>query len=99
MSSKNPTLSKRDIIAEMVKDAYAKSYKMRMVGAGSSLEATIPRAIVEREARRCNLSVEEFIRLYQVQYLYNDFGGAFLRFQRPGEDGKALKAQKEVEER
>ena len=73
--------SKRDIITEIVKDAYSKFYKMRMVGPGS-LEATIPRAIVEREARKCRLSIEEFIKVYQVQYLFNDFGGAFVRFKK-----------------
>jgi hypothetical protein len=73
------SLSKRRIIAEIVEDAYCKSYKMRLVGPGS-IEATIPRPIIEREARRVKLSIEEFIQLYQVEYLFNDFGGAFLRF-------------------
>jgi len=84
MSSNNSILNKRHIIAEIIEDAYVKSYKMRAVGAGSSLEATIPRAIVEREARKHNLSVEEFIELYRVEYLFDDFGGAFLRFRQAG---------------
>jgi hypothetical protein len=50
MTIQNSSVSKRDIIAEIVEDAYTKSYKMKMVGLGS-LEAIIPRAIVEREAR------------------------------------------------
>ena len=74
-------MSKRDVVAEIIQDAYIKSYKVRMVGPGS-LEATIPRAIVEREARRHNLSIKEFIKVYQVEYLFNDFGGAFVRFAR-----------------
>lgn len=82
MNNKNSILTKREIIAEIVEDAYVKSYKMRMVGAGSSLEATIPRAVVEREARGHGLSVPEFIKLYQVEYRFNDFGGAFLGFKR-----------------
>ena len=82
----------------MVEDAYSKSYKMRMVGPGS-LEATIPRAIVEREARKCKLSIEEFIKVYQVEYLFNDFGGAFIRFKRqPSEDVEVLKARNEKDE-
>lgn len=97
MIKQNSAISKRDIIAEMVKDAYTKSYKMRMVGAGSSLEATIPRAVVEREARRYELSVEEFIKLYQVEYRFNDFDGAFIRFKRqPGKDEEVPEAQKGV---
>lgn len=86
MSSKNSVPTKREIIDEIVRDAYVKSYKMRMVGAGSSLETTIPRAIVEREARRHGLSMEEFIKVFQVEYRFNDFGGAFLRFKRQPTD-------------
>lgn len=82
----------------MIKDAYIKSYRMRMVGPGS-LEATIPRAIVEREARKYELPIEEFIKVYQVQYLYNDFGGAFLRFKKRVEDEGALKAEEKIGER
>ena len=73
------SLSKQDIIASIVQDAYAKSYKMRVVGPGS-LEATMPRVIAEREARKHGLSLEEFIELYKVEWLFNDFSGAFIRF-------------------
>lgn len=100
MCSTNPTPTKRDIIAEIVRDAYIKSYKMRMVGAGSSLEATIPRTVVEREARRYELSVEKFIKLYQVEYLFDDFGGAFLRFKKqPTEDEEAPEAREKIGEK
>lgn len=99
MTNTNSNLSKRDIIAEIVEDAYSKAYKMRMVSPGS-FEATIPRAIVEREARRCRLPIEEFVKVYQVEYLFNDFSGAFLRFKRqPSEDEGALKTQEEIGER
>ena len=85
MTEQNSSLSKHDIIAELLEDTYIKSYRMRMVGPGS-LEATIPRAIVDREARKRKLPIEEFIKVYQVQYLFNDFDGAFVRFKRPDED-------------
>lgn len=100
MRNKNSTLTKREIIDGIVEDAYVKTYKMRLVGAGSSLEATIPRAIVEREARNFKLSVEEFIKLFQVEYLFDDFGGAFLRFKKqPGEDEEEPEAQEKMGER
>lgn len=99
MSKQNSTISKRDIIAEILEDAYTKSYKMRMVGPGS-LEATIPRTIVEREARRYKLSVEEFIKLYQVEYRFNDFGGAFIGFKKQtSADEEEPKAQEKIGER
>jgi len=97
MVERNPIIS--NIIAEIIKDAYAKSYRMRIVGPGS-LEATIPRAIVEREARKWELCIEEFIKVFQIEYLFNDFGGAFLRFKRqPSEDEGELKAQEKIGER
>jgi len=90
MIQKTTDISKRDAVAEIVEDAYRKSYKMRLVGPGS-LEATIPRAIVEREARRYGFSVEEFIKLYQIEYLFNDFGGAFMRFRKMAEQSDVKK--------
>lgn len=97
MIERNPIIS--NIIAEIVKDAYAKSYRMRSVGPGS-LEATIPRVIVEREARKWGLSIEEFIKVFQVEYLFDDFGGAFLRFKRqPSEDEEEFKARKKIGKR
>jgi len=96
MVEQNSSLSKREIIAGIVEDAYTKTYKMRIVGPGS-LESTIPRAIVEREARKFKLSVEEFVKLFQVEYLFNDFGGAFIRFKRQtDEDEGTLKAEEEI---
>ncbi len=95
MIERNSTIS--NIIAEIVKDAYTKSYRMRSVGPGS-LEATIPRAIVEREAKRWGLSIEEFIKIFQVEYLFDDFSGAFLRFKRqPSEDEEEPKIQEKIE--
>ena len=91
MSRNMPIPNKHNIIAEIIEDAYVKSYKMRAVGAGSSLEATLPRAIVEREARKHKLSVKEFIDLYRVEYLFNDFGGAFVRFRKVAEDSNVKK--------
>ncbi|MDO9580846.1 MAG: hypothetical protein Q7J06_09830 [Bacteroidales bacterium] len=78
MNSKRDVI--RDVIAEIVGDAYTKTYKMRMVGAGSSVEATIPSLIVEREARKAGLTIPEFIKRYKIEFLFNDFGGAFIRF-------------------
>ncbi|MBA7702255.1 hypothetical protein ES703_111015 [subsurface metagenome] len=91
MIERNPIIS--NIIAEIVKDAYAKSYRVRSVGPGS-LEVTIPRAIVEREARKWGLSIEEFIKVFQIEYLFDNFGGAFLRFKKESsEDEEEFRAQ------
>lgn len=52
--------------------AYRKVYKMRQVGDGS-VEVTLPKIVVERAARDRNMSVDEFIKLYRVEHLFNDF--------------------------
>ena len=94
MIERNPIIS--NIIAEIVKDAYTKSYRMRSVGPGS-VEATIPRAIVEREAKKWGLPIEEFIKVFQIEYLFDDFRGAFIRFKKQPSREDADVAQGELQ--
>ncbi|MBU0778197.1 hypothetical protein KKF82_08055 [Patescibacteria group bacterium] len=75
------SMERRDIVTKIIEDAYTKSYKMRIVGE-VSVEATLPRIIVEREAKKLGLTIEEFIESHRVEYLFNDFGGAFVRFRK-----------------
>lgn len=59
-------------------EVYEDTYTLRVVGGGIS--TSIPKKVVERKARELGISVEEFIREYEVQMFYNDFGeidGAF----------------------
>lgn len=71
-------------------DTYIKTYKMQAVGAlGSTIRTSVPREIVEREARRKNLTIKQFIKDYLVSWLYNGFDGAWARFvPKPDKDGK-----------
>ena len=74
-----------ELIATITDDAYKKSYKMRRVGRGrSTLEVSIPVHIVEREAKKVDLPVNKFLEQYRAEWLFNDFGGAFVRFVREG---------------
>lgn len=69
------------IISITPDDAYSKIFKMRAVGKdGQTVEATIPREIVMREARKRGLTLEQFLAQFRVEWLYDDFGGAFARF-------------------
>jgi len=54
------------------KVVYRKEYELRKVGRGG-VETTIPRIVLEREARRRGLSYEEFIERYKIVHLFNDF--------------------------
>ena len=63
------------------KDAINKKYRIRTTGReGSALETTIPRDIVEREARRHNMSIDEFIEKFEVNWNYDSFDGAHFTF-------------------
>jgi len=52
-------------------EVYEDTYTLRVVGGGIS--TSIPKKVVERKARELGISVEEFIRDYEVQILYDDF--------------------------
>jgi hypothetical protein len=47
-----------------------------------SVEVTFPYEVVEREARRNRLPVEEFVRQFQVVAHFDDLGGVFYTFER-----------------
>lgn len=54
------------------KTAYRKAYRMRAVGTGG-FEVSVPKIVIERAARKHGLSVDEFLKRYQVVHLFNDF--------------------------
>lgn len=61
-------------------EALSERYAIRRAGKGSTLESCLPRVVVEREARRKGMSVEDFLKSYEAEYLYNSFGGMHVRF-------------------
>ena len=71
-----------------VKDAYRRSYSLRVAIPGKkSAEVTFPYEVIEREARRRDITAEEFIRQYQVVAQFDNFDGVFYSFEpRPVEE-------------
>lgn len=70
-----------ELIATITDDAYTKTYRLRVTGRdGRTFETSIPKAVVERGAKKAELSVKEFLKSYKAEWLYDDFGGAFIRF-------------------
>ena len=51
---------------------YQKDYKIRIVGDGG-IEASIPKVIVERAARKAGLTLEKFVETHRILHLFNDF--------------------------
>lgn len=63
-------------------DTYTKVYKLRATGReGATIEVSIPKAVIERAAKRCGLSITEFIERYQAVAHYNNFDGVYYRFE------------------
>lgn len=74
-------MGEKIIIEYDPKDAIKRTYRLRTTGReGTALETTIPREVVEREARRHSLSVDEFIDQFEVEWAYNSFSGMHLTF-------------------
>lgn len=62
-------------------DTYRKTYKMQATGAGGkTIRTSVPCEVVEKEARRRGMNIEEFITHFKVEWLYNGFEGAWARF-------------------
>lgn len=63
-------------------------YKLRPTGntENSSIETTIPRPVIEREAKKRNLSIEKFIEEYRAKWYANSFDGLHLKFEKREED-------------
>jgi len=67
---------------EIPLDAFKKAYRMQTVGIdGNTVRTSVPRAIVEREARKQGLTIDEFISKYKLVWLYDGFVGAYAVFE------------------
>jgi len=55
---------------------------MQTVGVdGNTVRTSVPRAIVEREARKQQLTIDEFIARYKLVWLFDGFTGAYAVFE------------------
>ncbi len=61
---------------------YRKKYRMRTTGAGNATyEVSIPKDLVEQEAKKAKLLVKEFFKLHRAEWFFGDeLGMAFVRF-------------------
>lgn len=64
-------------------DTYKKRYKIRALGEdGLNTVVSIPRPVIEREASKKHLSIEEFIKTHRAVAHYNNFDGVFYAFEK-----------------
>ena len=65
-----------------VKEAYRKEYQIRIPVEGrNSFVITLPYEVVEREARRRELTTTEFTKKFQIVALYDNFEGVHYIFE------------------
>jgi len=63
-------------------DTYTRIYKLRTAGdAGRTIEVSMPRDVIEREARKRGITVGEFIQRFRAIAHFNDFDGVFYVFE------------------
>lgn len=81
-----------------IKDSYKKRYKMRALGQGGlNIVVSIPRVVVEREAEKHELTIEEFLEQFKAVAQYDNFEGVRYTFEEiEGELRRAIKLSEEV---
>lgn len=63
------------------KDTYQKPYKMRSQGRdGLNTVVSLPPAVIEREARKRKLTIQEFLERFVAIAQYDNFDGVFYTF-------------------
>lgn len=84
MAIKCPECGSELNLLNLLDDSYQTPYRLRMAQRGAkTLEVTFPYDVVEREARRNESTVEEFIKHFQVvARRRDDLGGVFYTFGR-----------------
>jgi len=63
------------------RSALKRRYKLRRTGRQwLSWETTIPREVIEREARRLGIPLAEFDKYFEAEWLFDNFAGLHLVF-------------------
>jgi len=63
-------------------DTYTKVYKMRPAAEGlRTIEVSLPKEVIEREARKRGMTLDEFIEKFRAIAHYNAFDGVFYTFE------------------
>jgi len=67
---------------ETINGALRKTYKLRMAIPGSkTIEVTFPYEVVEREARKKGITLQEFLEQYIAVAQYDGFDGVLYTFE------------------
>lgn len=62
-------------------DTYTKTVRMQATGAdGQTVRISIPRAVVQKEAKKHGLTLDQFLEQYRAEWRFNSFDGAYMLF-------------------
>jgi len=65
------------------RDSYKRRYKMRAVGQdGLNIVVSIPRVVIERQAEKCELTIEKFLEQFRAVAQYDNFEGVHYTFEK-----------------
>lgn len=72
-------------------EPYEKEYKMRTLGEdGLNIVVSIPRMVIEKEARAKGMTIAEFIEKYRAVAQFNSFEGIHYMF-KPSSEPEGVK--------
>jgi hypothetical protein len=73
----------------LVRDTYKRRYRMRAVGQdGLNIVVSIPRVVVEREAEKRGLTIDQFLEQFKAVAQYDAFDGVLYTFEKTaGQEG------------
>ena len=71
-------------------EGYRKVYNIRLAQGDrkKSVEVTFPYEVIEREARKRGLTIEQFVEKFQTVATYNNFSGVLYTFEPKQEEGE-----------
>lgn len=65
-----------------VRDSYKKRYRMRALGEGGlNIVVSIPRMVIEREAEKRGLTIQEFLEQFKAVAEFDSFDGVLYTFE------------------
>lgn len=69
-----------DEIVINIKDSLSQEYNFRRAGRnGEVIQIVVPKLVLEREARKKGMSLDQFLKAYSGQWFFNEFEGLLLR--------------------
>ena len=69
---------------------FTRVYQLRPTGevGSTTVESSIPREPLEREAKSRGIAIAEFIRNYEIEWHYGDFPGLYVSFRQKDQKEK-----------